>query len=156
MLNTGLQLHCEIQQKEKASSYPTTNIQHNSQRKTKQLANEIALFINGLSSLFPPPQSPTSAHLDWTRAFTTPLSSFLGWSQSPGFGRMGSSRHQVLREHKPVFRRRASPNTDTTARSTNCCYLDWVLTSYRLDFDKQGKSLLQNFLAIWRLQLWYV
>lgn len=72
----------------------------------------------------PPPLSPTSADLDSTRAFTTPLSSSSGWSQSPGFGRMGSSRHQVLQEHKPAFTGRASPNTDTTARSTNCCYLD--------------------------------
>lgn len=63
------------------------------------------------------PQSPTSAHLDWTRAFTTPLSSSFSWNQSLGFGRMVASRHHVLQKPKSAFTRRASPNTYTTGKN---------------------------------------
>lgn len=88
MLNTGLQLCWEMQQNAKMSSDPTTNIQYNSQRKTKQLANSTALFGNGF---FPP-----KPHFSTFGASTTPLSSSLSWNLSLGSGRMSSSRHQIL------------------------------------------------------------
>lgn len=99
MLNTGLQLPWEMQQKAKPSSDPTTNIQYNSQRKTKQLANPTALFGNG----FFPPKAPLQ-HI-WS--FHHPAQLLLGLESEPGLWQ------DVLQQTPgPAGTGRAAPSTD--------------------------------------------
>lgn len=106
MLNTGLQLCWEMQQKAKMSSDPTTNIQYNSQRKTEQLANSTALFGNG----FFPPKAPLQ-HI-WS--FHHPTQLLLGLEYEPGLGQDG-----LQQTAGPAGTGRAVPSTDTIAGSTN-------------------------------------
>lgn len=110
MLNTGLQLCWEMQQKAKTSSDPTTNIQYNSQRKTKQLANSTALFGNG----FFPPKAP----LQHLRSFHHLTQLLLGLESEPGLWQDG-----LQQTPGPAGTGKAAPSTDTITSSTNCVHL---------------------------------
>jgi len=133
--------------------YPTQQPKEN--KATRQL--NCTVYKWSLFFFLPPPPKAPLQHI-WTDQELSPHRSApprAGAGARALAGRAPadteSQNHRivgVLREHNPALRCGASPKSGTAARSTNCCYLDRVLTSYQLDFDEQGKSLLQNFLAI--------